>query len=93
MQNASQDDGSQDYQETVMQDLDDLKEIRANFLRENRSGMYRRMRREGTLDAHLQERAEACLRETERLVSTGQASEVQARQWAIRTELLETQPD
>ena len=72
---------------------DPLKTYRRNFLRENKPREYRRMRREGTLEAHLEQKAAACRREAARLVEQGITFEEQAWHWAIRSVLLETPPD
>ena len=70
-----------------------LMDLRLNFLKGNRPKELRRLRDAEELDSHLQERADACRREAERLVKSGETFEAQAWQWAIRTKLLETPPD
>ena len=72
---------------------DDLMDKRLKFLRENRPKEYRRLKQAGTLDAHLEAAAAACVREAERLIATGATFESQAWQWAIRSKLLESEPD
>ena len=76
-----------------MYDDDHLMQLRLNFLKGSRPKELRRLRREGELDSHLQNRADACRREAKRLVDSGETFEAQAWQWAIRTRLLETLPD
>ena len=76
-----------------MYDDDRLKEFRRNFLRDNRPEEFERLTNAGELEAHLQERADACRREQERLVASGTTFEGQAWQWAIRTTLLEAEQD
>ena len=76
-----------------MYDDDRLKLYRRNFLKNVRPEDLEERERAGTLEDHLQERADACRKEAERLVTSGQTFEEQAWQWAIRTELLESQPD
>ena len=71
---------------------DRLKEYRLTFLCENRSEEYMRLVDAGELEDHLQERADACRREVDRLVENG-TFEGQAWQWAIRTTLLEAEQD
>ena len=75
-----------------MYDDDRLKEYRRNFLRENRPEEFERLVNAGELEDHLQERADACRREADRLVENG-TFEGQAWQWAIRTTLLEAEQD
>lgn len=75
-----------------MYDDDRLKQLRRNFLRDNRPQEFDRLRNTGELEDHLQERADACRREAERLVESG-TFEGQASQWAIRTTLLEVEQD
>lgn len=72
---------------------DQLKEFRSNFLANVRPEELSRLRNAGELDDHLQERADACSREATRLVEQGTTFEAQAWQWAIRTELLESERD
>ena len=76
-----------------MYDDERLMDLRRNFLKGNRPKELRRLRDAGELEPHLQERADACRREVERLVKSGETFEGQAWQWAIRTTLLETSPD
>ncbi len=75
-----------------MYDDDRLKQLRRNFLRDNRPQEFDRLTNDGELEDHLQERADACRREAKRLVETG-TFEGQAWQWAIRTTLLEVEQD
>ena len=72
---------------------DRLKEMRLNFLRDNRKSEYRRLRRDGELEEHLQECATACRMRAKSYVDSGETHEGQAWQWAIRVVLLETPPD
>ena len=69
---------------------DKLKQLRRNFLKNNRPKELRRFRREGVLTPTLQKRADACRKEAARLIESGTTSEEQAWQWAIRSELLES---
>ena len=69
-----------------MYDDDRLKLYRRNFLKNVRPEDLEERERAGTLEAHLQERADACRKEAERLVTSGQTFEEQAWQWAIRTD-------
>ena len=63
---------------------DQLKQFRRNFLRGNRPEEFRRLKREGQLEAHLQEHADACRSRAASLVEQGETFEAQAWQWAIR---------
>ena len=72
---------------------DQLKQFRLNFLKGERPEEYRQLRREGKLEQHLQEHADACRRKAASLVEQGETHEGQAWQWAIRIVLLETPPD
>ena len=76
-----------------MYDDDQLKQFRRNFLRGNRPEEFRRLKREGQLEAHLQEHADACRSRAASLVEQGETFEAQAWQWAIRIVLLESLPD
>ena len=73
-----------------MYEDDRLKQLRRNFLSGERPEEVAALEREGKLEAHLQERADACRKEAARLVESGTTFEGQAWQWAIRSVLLET---
>ena len=70
-----------------------LKELREDFLRESRPKEYRRLKKAGELEAHLQREAERCRRRAQELVDTHITFLQQAWQWAIREVLLETEWD
>lgn len=70
-----------------------LKEIRREYLEENRPDEYKRLIEEGTLDAHLDKKAEMCREEQKPIVGQGLARDSQAWSWAIRSELLDTEWD
>ena len=70
-----------------------LKQYRENFLRENRPDTYETLKQDGSLEAHLQEKADECRAEARRLVVEGITFEAQAWHWAIRSVLLETEWD
>ena len=72
---------------------DDLKRLRCNFLRDCRPKEYRRLKKAGELDEHLQKMADLCSRRAVRLVENGTTFEEQAWHWAVREVLLETKWD
>ena len=77
-----------------MYDDERLKEIRLKFLRENRRAEYRRLRREGEIETHLDFRANHCAKRAAEILQSGATSiEAQAWSWAIREVLLETEWD
>ena len=76
-----------------MYDDDRLKQLRRNFLRDNRADEFNRLAAAGELDGHLQERADACRVKANWFVESGTTFEGQAWQWAIRTILLESPMD
>ena len=69
---------------------DDMKRLRRNFLRDCRPREYRRLRKAGELEDHLQRMADLCGRRAAGLVRGGTTFEAQAWHWAIREVLLET---
>ena len=48
---------------------------------------------QGTLEEHLQESADRCRARANSMVASGATFEAQAAHWAIRTVLLESEPD
>ena len=71
---------------------EDLIEYRRDYLRDCDRQEYRRLARKGQLDAYLQEKADECRRNAERLIKHG-TFPPQAWHWAIRETLLETERD
>ena len=71
---------------------DQLMDMRENFLKENRPEEFKRLQREDELEAHLEERAVACVERAENYIKQG-VMDQQAWRWAIRVALLETDPD
>ena len=71
-----------------------LREIRRNYLRENKPEEYDGMMQDGTLEEHLTSRASQCRREQARILREGWTKiDSQAWSWAIRSELLDSQWD
>ena len=72
---------------------DDLMDKRLDYLREITPAEYRRLKKDGELDEHLQYKAARCRKEVARMQEKEGVSEVQAWQWAIREVLLDTPRD
>lgn len=76
-----------------MEYTDDLlKERRRKYLELCKPDTLRNLKREGTLDDHLENSARRCRERAESLMAGGTFSG-QAWQWAIREVLLETEAD
>ena len=67
-------------------------ERREDFLRENRPKEYRRLRKAGEVEAHLERSSARCVQRAESLIASG-THEAQAWSWAIRSVLLESLED
>ncbi|MCE2494581.1 MAG: hypothetical protein J4F40_18620 [Alphaproteobacteria bacterium] len=70
----------------------DLMDMREKFLKEERPEEYERLVQEDELEAHLEERAVACVERAENYMRQG-VIESQSWRWAIRVALLERDPD
>ena len=57
--------------ESVYADHDDLKRARNEYLRENRNDEWRRLAKKGTLDEHLEFKANECAELARRLIDEG----------------------
>lgn len=74
--------------------LKGLREIRRRYLKENRRKLYKEMRDNGTLEKHLDQRAESCVEEQKYLLAMRIAPhDEQAWSWAIRSALLDSEWD
>ena len=70
-----------------------LDEIYLRYLRENRRKSYREMRMDGDLERHVAAMVRHCRNAKDRYLDEGAPSEEVAWNWAIRTVLLDSQPD
>ena len=70
-----------------------LEEVYLRYLRENRRTSYREMRRDGGLEEHVAAMVRHCRNAKEQHLREGAADDETAWNWAIRTVLLDSQPD
>ena len=73
-------------------DDEQLMSMRRTFLQEERPREYATLKEQGTLEEHLQESADRCRARARSYVAGGTFAS-QAAHWAIRTVLLESEPD
>ena len=82
---------TQDPEEALMAHASFM-ETRRRFLVANRPLDYQAMVDDGSIEQHLEDCAAACVEQIESYISQGVAAG-QARQWAIRVALLDSEPD
>ena len=70
-----------------------LEGIRLTYLQENRPASYRDMVKRGILDEHLVNMADFARKRKAAYMNEGAPDEQTAWNWAIRTVLLDSQPD
>ena len=70
-----------------------LQGIRLRYLRENHQKNYRDMVKRGILEDHLENMKRITLNAKQRYLDEGAPSEEVALNWAIRSVLLDSQPD